>query len=204
MNSHFKNFNTSNTSFTLGEPHKGGFRVIAETTRNHIFSKEISQVMLAAMVLAPDFYCKNCQRLISAMRGNPPLAETYTFHPVFQAWFHVSQKNMCRAKIHKCQNPGREFQIFREFQVITMVFLDCFTCINEKSGICIAHLPWIMGNLFDILESICMRLWQTWLIFSFRLAWEKEMACFELCFTCTDAKLRHLEFSQLHGFNGFE
>ena len=75
MNSHFKNFNTSNTSFTLGEPHKGGFRVIAETTRNNIFSKEISQVMLAAMVLAPDFYCKNCQRVISAMKGNPPLAE---------------------------------------------------------------------------------------------------------------------------------
>ena len=50
MNSHFKNFNTSNTSFTLGEPHKGGFRVIAETTRNHIFSKEISQVMLAAIL----------------------------------------------------------------------------------------------------------------------------------------------------------
>ena len=85
MNSHFKNFNTSNTSFTLGEPHKGGFRVIAKTARNHIFSKEISQVMLTAMVLAPDFYCKNCQRVISAMRGNPPLAETYTFHPVFQA-----------------------------------------------------------------------------------------------------------------------
>ena len=51
---------------------KGGFPVIAETTRNHTFSKEISQVMLAAMVLAPDFYCKNCQRVISAMRGNPP------------------------------------------------------------------------------------------------------------------------------------
>ena len=39
MNSHFKNFNTSNTSFTLREPHKGGFRVIADTTRNHIFFK---------------------------------------------------------------------------------------------------------------------------------------------------------------------
>ena len=85
MNSHFKNFNTSNTSFTLGEPHKGRFRVIAETTCNHIFSKEISQMMLAAMVLVPDFYCKNCQRAISDMRGNLPLAETYTFHPVFQA-----------------------------------------------------------------------------------------------------------------------
>ena len=33
--------------------HKGGFPVMAETTRNHIFSKEISQVIIAAMVLAP-------------------------------------------------------------------------------------------------------------------------------------------------------
>ena len=35
---------------------KGGFHVMAETTRNHIFSKEISQVIIAAMVLAPNFY----------------------------------------------------------------------------------------------------------------------------------------------------
>ena len=46
---------------------------MAETTRNHIFSKEISQVIIAAMVLAPNFYGKNCLRVISAMRGNPPL-----------------------------------------------------------------------------------------------------------------------------------
>ena len=46
---------------------------MAENTRNHIFSKEISQVIIAAMVLAPNFYCKNCLRVISAMRGNPPL-----------------------------------------------------------------------------------------------------------------------------------
>ena len=52
--------------------YKGGFPVIAETTRNHTFSKEISQVILAAMVLAPNFFCKNCQQVISAMRGNPP------------------------------------------------------------------------------------------------------------------------------------
>ena len=32
---------------------KGGFPVMAETTRNHIFSKEISQEIIAAMVLAP-------------------------------------------------------------------------------------------------------------------------------------------------------
>ena len=35
---------------------KGGFPVMAETTRSHIFSKEISQVIIAAMVLAPNFY----------------------------------------------------------------------------------------------------------------------------------------------------
>ena len=57
---------------------KGGFPVIAETTRNRTFSKEISQVMLAAMDLAPNFYCKNCQRVISAMRGNPPLMQEQT------------------------------------------------------------------------------------------------------------------------------
>ena len=32
----------------------------------------------------------------------------------------------------------------------------------------------------------------------------EQMGCFELCFTSTDAKLTHLEFSQLSGFNGFE
>ena len=36
---------------------EGGFPVIAETTSN----QEISQVMLAAMVLALNFYCKDCQ-----------------------------------------------------------------------------------------------------------------------------------------------
>ena len=39
-----------------GNHGKGGFPVMAETTRNHIFSKEISQVIIAAMVLAPNFY----------------------------------------------------------------------------------------------------------------------------------------------------
>ena len=32
------------------------FPVMAETARNHIYSKEISQVIIAAMVLAPNFY----------------------------------------------------------------------------------------------------------------------------------------------------
>ena len=35
---------------------KGGFPVMADTTRNHIFSKEINQVIIAAMILAPNFY----------------------------------------------------------------------------------------------------------------------------------------------------
>ena len=43
----------SQTEFTVSE---GGFPVMAETTRNHIFSKEISQVIIAAMVLAPNSY----------------------------------------------------------------------------------------------------------------------------------------------------
>ena len=34
---------------------KGGFPVMAENTCNHIFSKEISQVIIAAMVLAQNF-----------------------------------------------------------------------------------------------------------------------------------------------------
>ena len=50
---------------------KGEFPVIAEATRNHTFSKEISQVILADMVLATNFYYKNCLRVISAMRRNP-------------------------------------------------------------------------------------------------------------------------------------
>ena len=63
---------------------KGGFPVIAETTLNHIFSKEISQVMLAATGLAPNFYCKNCLRVASAMRGNPPLHScNHTSNPCF-------------------------------------------------------------------------------------------------------------------------
>ena len=40
----------------MAEWSKGGFPVMAETTCNHIFSKEISQVIIAAMVLAPNFY----------------------------------------------------------------------------------------------------------------------------------------------------
>ena len=35
---------------------KADFLSWAENTRNHIFSKEISQVIIAAMVLAPNFY----------------------------------------------------------------------------------------------------------------------------------------------------
>ena len=87
VNSHFKNFNTSNTSFTLGEPHK------LKHTLSTLSSKHNAMC-----------HRKTCvgQKIIS-------------------------------------ENPGKEFQVFREFQVITMVFLDCFTCINEKSGICIAH-----------------------------------------------------------------
>ena len=38
-----------------------------ENTRSHIFSIEIDHVILAAMVLAPNFYCQNCLRMILSM-----------------------------------------------------------------------------------------------------------------------------------------
>ena len=87
VNFHFKNFNTSNTSLTLGEPHK------LEHTLSTLSSKYDS----------------------------------------------VCHRKTCMAQKMITENPGREFQVFREFQWMTMAFLDCFTFINEKSGICIAH-----------------------------------------------------------------
>ena len=79
VNSHFKNFNTSNTSLTLGEPHK------LKSTLSTLSSKHDSM----------------CQR------------------------------KTCTEQKIITENPGSEFQVFREFQVITMVFFDGFTCINE-------------------------------------------------------------------------
>ena len=82
---------------------QGGFPVIAETTRNHTFSKEISQVILAAMVLAPNFCCKNCQRVIPAIRGNPPsvwtsmickLAKTKTYFKSRDCLIALSEKSI--------------------------------------------------------------------------------------------------------------
>ena len=60
---------------TITSPPKGGFPVIAETTCNQSFSKEISQVIFAAMGLAPNFYCNNCLQVVLAMIGNPPKGE---------------------------------------------------------------------------------------------------------------------------------
>ena len=40
----------------------------------------------SAMVLAPNFCCKNCLRVVSAMRGNPPLGPvtiSLCFHLLF-------------------------------------------------------------------------------------------------------------------------
>ena len=51
----------------------------------------------------------------------------------------MCHRKTCVGQKFISENPCREFQVFRKFQVITMVFWDCFTCINEKSGICIAH-----------------------------------------------------------------
>ena len=57
-----------------------------------------------------------------------------------------------------------------------------------------------MGNLFDILEAHLNTIVSDMAHFLIPFGMREEMACFELCFTCTDAKLRHLEFSQLNGF----
>ena len=87
VNSYFKNFNTLNTSLTLGEPHK----------------------------------LKHTLSTLSAKHDS------------------MCHRKTCIGQKIITENPDREFQVFREFQVVTMVYLDCFTCINEKSGICIAH-----------------------------------------------------------------
>ena len=47
------------------------------TSRNRIFSKEISQAILATMVLAPNFYCENFLQVISAMRKSSPAKSVY-------------------------------------------------------------------------------------------------------------------------------
>ena len=54
-------------------PFKADFLSWQKLLATIFFSDEISQVIIAAMVLAPNFYRKNCLRVISAMRGNPPL-----------------------------------------------------------------------------------------------------------------------------------
>ena len=75
---------------------------MAETTRNHIFSKEISQVIIAAMVLVPNFYWKNCLRVISAMRGNPPLRKPnkkrLCEREIWATWF-ITQREI---KLYTC------------------------------------------------------------------------------------------------------
>ena len=72
--------------------YEGGFPVMAENTRNHIFSKEISQVIIAAMVLAPNFYWKNCLRVISAMRGNPPWRYVQVYYSVSKCWTGITDQ----------------------------------------------------------------------------------------------------------------
>ena len=46
----------------------------------------------------------------------------------------MCHRRTCVGQKFISENPSREFQVFREFQVITMVFSDCFTCINENVG----------------------------------------------------------------------
>ena len=93
--------------------------------------------------LWPTFCCLGHSDVNSTSNTSLTLGEP---HKLKHTLSTLSSKHdsMCHRKTRVGQkfiseNPGREFQVFREFQVITMVFLDCFTCINEKSGICIAH-----------------------------------------------------------------
>ena len=58
----------------------------------------------------------------------------HTFHPVFQAWFHVLGNNMYRAKNDNLRNQNstdREFQVFRELQVDTMAYFELFHLYNK-------------------------------------------------------------------------
>ena len=64
LNSHFRNFNTSNTSFTLGEPHK----------------------------------LKHTLSTLSSKRDS------------------MCHRKTCVGQKFISENPGREFQVFREFQ----------------------------------------------------------------------------------------
>ena len=43
-------------SLSFGLLSKGGLPLIAETTRRHVFSTEISEVILSVMVFVPNFY----------------------------------------------------------------------------------------------------------------------------------------------------
>ena len=62
------------------------------------FSKEISLVIIAAMVLAPNFYWKNCLRVISVIRGNPPLC------PVLLRWSFLRTSWNCSV-VWKNESP---------------------------------------------------------------------------------------------------
>ena len=42
---------------------KGGFPVIAETTRCHTFTKEINHASPRSQYFNENFYCKNCLRV---------------------------------------------------------------------------------------------------------------------------------------------
>ena len=52
---------------------KGGFPVIAQTSRSHVFTKEINHASTRSQYLNGNFYCKNRLRVFSAMTGKPAL-----------------------------------------------------------------------------------------------------------------------------------
>ena len=52
---------------------KGGFLVIAQTSRSHVFTKEINHASTRNQYLNGNFYCKNRLRAFSAMTEKPAL-----------------------------------------------------------------------------------------------------------------------------------
>ena len=75
-----------------------GFPVMAETTRNHTFTKQISHATSRSQYFNENCYCKNCLRLFLAMTGKSAVRsliamakdDKYSFYHdawLLKAWF---------------------------------------------------------------------------------------------------------------------
>ena len=50
---------------------RGGFPVIAESTRSHVFTNGINHASTRSQYVNRNFYCKNCVRVFSDITGKP-------------------------------------------------------------------------------------------------------------------------------------